>query len=53
MYGFDCSPLGRDSFYFEDCEFKAQTGLKLKAASEVDFTGVKMEVSEGETFISR
>lgn len=53
IFGFKEAPFGSDSFFFENCRMKAQKGLEISNADEVNFTGLEMEVEQGEKIFKR
>lgn len=48
MYGFKEAPFGADAFHFENCHIKAEKGLSVSNAGEVNFEGLELEVQQGE-----
>ncbi len=42
MHGFAEAPFGSDVFHFENCEIKAQTGLKRTNADGVSLDGLSI-----------
>lgn len=53
MHGFKEAPLGPDSFHFENCKVKAETGLSIANVQGVDFSGLEIEVAKGEKIFER
>ena len=48
--GYDCDPFKSDVFHFENCSFEVQSGMNVKNAENVDFSGLEVKVSDGPAF---
>ena len=53
MYGFKDAPFGTDAFFFENMHVKAERGLSVAHADNVNFEGLTLEVSNGEKIFKR
>ena len=53
MYGFKDAPFGPDAFFFENMHVKAERGLSVAHADNVNFEGLTLEVSNGEKIFKR
>lgn len=53
MYGFKEATFQSDTFFFENCRIKAEKGLSISNAKDVNFEGLTLEVAQGEKIYER
>ena len=53
IYGFREAPFGKDSFFFENCHIKAEKGLSISHADDIDFKGLTLDIRQGEKIYER
>ena len=53
IHGFKDAPFGPETFFFENVHIKAEKGLSIMNADDVNFEGLTLEVTNGDKIYKR